>query len=241
MPQDMDNRGVSRQRQRNPRRKNTNPLLDARAIQVARGSLEELGDGEVGEHIGVSMLGPNVATHRFQAAVPGYHGWEWNAVLACAEGSRHVTVNEVALVPAHEALQAPDWVPYEERVRPGDLGPGDLMPPMPGDERLDKVEGRYRISRHGLEEARHRWHTGDYGPTSEFAEKAALHCRSCAFYLKVEGAIGENFGVCANEYSADGHLVHATYGCGAHSETPPTPSQGEEPPSAFDDELPVDY
>ena len=115
------------------------------------------------------------------------------------------------------------------------------MPPIPGDERLDKVEGRYRISRHGLEEARHRWHTGDYGPTSEFAEKAALHCRSCAFYLKVEGAIGENFGVCANEYSADGHLVHATYGCGAHSETPPTPSQGEEPPSAFDDELPVDY
>lgn len=237
----MDNGGVSRQRQRNPRRKNTSPLLDARAIEVARGALEELGDGEVGEHIGVSQLGRNVATHRFQAEVPGYRGWEWNAVLACAEGSRHVTVNEVALVPAQEALQAPDWVPYEERVRPGDLGPGDLMPPLPGDVRLVREGDRHVLSRHGLEEALHRWHTGDFGPTSEFAEKAALHCRSCAFFIRAEGVIGENFGVCANEYSADGHLVHATYGCGAHSETPTGIRNEEEPPRAFDDELPVDY
>ena len=91
----------------------------------------------VGKHIGVAGMGRNVATHRFEAEMPGYPGWEWQAVLACAEGSRYVTVNEVALVPGGEALQPPEWVPYEDRVRPGDLGPGDLMPPAVDDSRLD--------------------------------------------------------------------------------------------------------
>ena len=31
------------------------------------------------------------------------------------------------------------------------------------------------------------------------------------------------FGVCANELSADGHVVDAEYGCGAHSDTPALP------------------
>lgn len=245
MHQAMDNGGVSSQRQRSPRRKNdsrsTNPLLDARARDVAREALEELGDGEVGDHIGVTMMGPNVATHRFIADVPGYRGWEWNAVLACASGSRYVTVNEVALVPAREALQAPDWVPYEDRIRPGDLGPGDLMPPRPDDQRLQTDEsGRTRLSKRGLEEARQRWRTGEFGPNSEFAEKAPLNCHSCAFFLPAADPIGENFGVCANEFSADGQVVHATYGCGAHSETPPTAGGAEPRHRAFDDEQPIE-
>lgn len=240
MPQTMDNGDVSRQRQRNHRRNNNpNPLLDPRAVQVARSALEELGDGEVGEHIGVTLTGQNVATHRFSADVPGYRGWEWNAVLACAEGSRHVTVNEVALLPAQEALRAPDWIPYEDRIRPGDLGPGDLMPPRADDERLEQDGKRHRLSRRGLEDALDRWRTGEFGPTSEFAEKAQLNCRSCAFYLPAGGALGEDFGVCANEFSADGHLVHATYGCGAHSETP-GPADPQPSTRAFDDEYPIE-
>ena len=124
-----------------PRRRNdkkAGPLLGARAVNTAREALLELDHGEVGDHIGVVGLSANVATHRFKANVPGYSGWEWNAVVACATGSDHITVNEVALVPvpSGDALQAPDWVPYTERLRPGDLGPGDLMEPAPDDERL---------------------------------------------------------------------------------------------------------
>nr|WP_231587563.1 DUF3027 domain-containing protein [Corynebacterium comes] len=217
------------------------PLLDARAVDLARTALEELGDGPVGEHIGVQGLTRNVATHRFAADVPGYSGWEWNAVLACASGSRHVTVNELALVPAPtgEALRAPEWVPWADRIRPGDLGPGDIMPPEPGDERLAEAEdGHLVLSKKGLEDAKQRWRTGDYGPNSEFAEKAALNCRTCAFYLPSGEPLGRNFGVCANEFSADGHVVHATYGCGAHSDTPPD-NLLEDAPDAFDDEFPI--
>ena len=216
-----------------------NPLLGKRAVGIARTALEELGEGEIGEHVGVAAMGPNVATHRFAADLPGYPGWEWNAVLACASGSTYVTVNEVALVPAPngDALQAPEWIPYSDRVRPGDLGPGDLMPPAPDDERLvddpedpravdmSVVEGadltgrRNHLTVAGLREATDRWRTGQFGPTSEFAEKAQLRCRTCAFFVPVGAPIGPNFGVCANEFSADGVLVHATYGCGAHSQT----------------------
>lgn len=224
-------------------------MLGRRAVELAREALLELGDGEVGRHVGVAGLDRNVATHRFAAAVPGYPGWEWNAVVACASGSDHVTVNEMALVPAPtgDALRAPEWIPYSDRLRPGDLGPGDLMPPAPDDYRLTAEPGegvvkgvetrRHHLTRRGLDEAKQRWRTGDFGPGSEFAEKAALHCRTCAFYLPAAEPIGENFGVCANEYSADGVLVHATYGCGAHSETVVQESPAS--PDAFDDERPV--
>ncbi|AJK68254.1 DUF3027 domain-containing protein [Corynebacterium marinum] len=232
---------VSASQRRRKSAQQRSPLLDASAVDLARTALEELGEGPVGEHIGVQGLTKNVATHRFAAEVPGYSGWEWNAVLACASGSSHVTVNELALVPAPtgEALRAPEWVPWADRIRPGDLGPGDLMPPEPGDERLAESEdGRLVLSAKGLEDAKQRWRTGDYGPTSEFAEKAALSCRTCAFFVPAGEPLGENFGACVNVFSADGHIVHAAYGCGAHSETPPDMLL-EEAPDAFDDEYPI--
>lgn len=201
-------------------------------METAREALAEIADGtEVGEHVGVTGLGPNVATHRFAADVPGYSGWEWNAVLACATGSEDVTVNEVALVPATGALEAPDWVPYSERLRPGDLGPGDIMELAPNDARVTEDsfsrhaitfpgrETKRYLTEQGLSDAERRWRTGDYGPNSEFAELATLHCRTCAFYLPMGEPVGDNFGVCTNEYSADGHIVAASYGCGAHSDT----------------------
>ncbi|AKK10646.1 putative DUF3027 family protein [Corynebacterium uterequi] len=229
-------------------------MLSARAVDVAREALEDLGEGGVGEHIAVAAIGRNVATHRFVAEVPGYPGWEWNAVVACASGSSRVTINELALLPAPDgaALKAPQWVPYSQRLRPGDLGPGDLMPPAPDDPRLtDAADAEEAVvvdapaprttflTRSGLRDAAQRWRTGDYGPTSEFAEKAALSCRSCAFYLPAGQPLGNQFGVCANEYAADGHLVHAAYGCGAHSETVVAEEGAKPTGTAFDDERPI--
>lgn len=222
-------------------------------METAHAALEELGHGEVGEHIGVSGVTANVVTHRFEAHVPGYPGWEWNAVLACATGADHITVNEVALVPAPagDALQAPDWVPYAERLRPGDLGPGDLMEPAPDDDRLtadsfapDAVvfPGRQTnqyLTTAGLKGAKDRWRRGDYGPNSEFAAQAALQCRTCAFYIPAAEPLGKNFGICANEYSADGHVVSAVYGCGAHSETKVESDELSAGGELYDDEKPL--
>ncbi|WJY97055.1 DUF3027 domain-containing protein [Corynebacterium fournieri] len=222
---------MSRSNNRSRKQRTHSPLLSADAVATARDALAEIADGEVGDHIGVTGLGRNVATHRFEADVPGYTGWEWNAVVACADGANWVTVNEVALVPSQGALEAPDWVPYSERLRPGDLGPGDIMELAPDDDRVtddsfsrDAVtftgrETKRYLTTAGLEDAKKRWRTGEYGPNSEFAEKATLSCRSCAFYIPLGEPVGENFGVCANEYSADGHVVASSFGCGAHSDT----------------------
>ena len=46
-----------------------------------------------------------------------------------------VTVDEVVLLPGDDAVLAPEWVPYRERIRPGDLGPGDLLPTEEDDDR----------------------------------------------------------------------------------------------------------
>ncbi|EEI17609.1 DUF3027 domain-containing protein [Corynebacterium lipophiloflavum] len=241
---------MSQSRNRAHRRANS-PLLGEAAVAAARQALEEIAEGGIGSHIGVAAVSPNVATHRFEADVPGYPGWEWNADVACATGASRVTINEVALVPASDALQAPEWVPYSDRLRPGDLGPGDVMEAAPDDHRLtddsfDKNavtfvgrETANYLTVKGLEEAKQRWRTGDFGPTSEFAEQAAMACRTCAFYIPMAPPVGENFGVCANEYAADGRLVASSYGCGAHSQTKVAAPELLDSADVYDDERPV--
>lgn len=240
----LDNRGVPNRR--NTKNSQSGPLLSAKALSVARHALEELGEGGVGAHIGVRNVSETSATHRFVADVPGYNGWEWNVVVACASGSCWVTVSELALVPGQEALQAPDWVPYHQRVQPGDLGPNDFMPPRPDDPRLteDPEQAAYdfgtpkKLTKTGIQTASARWKGGAFGPSSEYAKKAVHNCGGCAFYFPLAEPVGNDFGVCVNEYSADGRVVHTTYGCGAHTDTPPAEPLGVAENSPFDDEKP---
>ena len=187
--------------------------------------------------------------------MPGYPGWEWNVVLACARGSHWITVSELALVPGGTALKAPEWVPYQQRIQPGDLGPGDIMPAPIDDSRLttdpdeaaiiqqhkaSTSSNRPRmLSKTGLSQALQRWKAGEHGPQSPYARQAAFTCVTCAFYLPLATTI--DVGVCANEYSADGTIVAATYGCGAHSETPqPEPLGTTAEPFDDDQTIPID-
>ena len=63
------------------------------------------------------------ATHRFAATFPGYRGWQWAVVVAADPEADHATVSELALLPGPDALVAPEWMPWDQRIRPGDLGP----------------------------------------------------------------------------------------------------------------------
>ena len=114
-------------------------------------------------------------------------------------------------MPGQQALQAPEWVPYTDRVRPGDLGPGDLMPPALDDDRL--ADGK--LSATGLERAKNSGAPEPLALIRIWLRRLRCSVKRALFYLELM----PNFGVCANEYSADGRVVHATYGCGAHSET----------------------
>ncbi|MDT4996381.1 MAG: hypothetical protein QOD45_449 [Pseudonocardiales bacterium] len=214
----------------------TDALLLA-AVPAAREAAEAVGGDTVADHLGATAEGQHVVTHAFSATLPGYTGWFWAVTLARAPRARHATVDEVMLLPGQGALLAPAWVPWSERVRPGDLAPGDLVPPAEDDPRIvpayllsddPAVEevatelglGRARVmSRDGRAASAQRWHDGDTGPGSPMARQAPATCGTCAFLLPLAGSLRAGFGVCGNEVTAtDGRVVSVAYGCGAHSE-----------------------
>ena len=109
----------------------------AQAVDLARAAAEEMaGPVGVGEHFAVTADGDRVVTHLFRSLDPAYYGWSWAITVARASRSKHVTVSESLLLPGPDSILAPDWVPWRERLRPGDLGPGDLLPAAPDDARL---------------------------------------------------------------------------------------------------------
>jgi hypothetical protein len=224
------------------------------AVDAARTAIREFsGDDVVGEYLGAGFDDPSAVTHRFLATLPGYQGWQWAVVVAAHPGADHATISEVVLVPGPTALLAPQWVPWQERVQPGDLGPGDLLATpvddprvvpgytSSGDDELDEVAGdiglgkRQVLSQWGRIEAAERWHDGEYGPGSAMARATRKVCRDCAYYLSLTGSLGTLFGVCANEMSADGHVVSEEYGCGAHSDTPQAATIGSPMFDPYDD------
>ncbi|HAN71497.1 MAG TPA: DUF3027 domain-containing protein [Actinobacteria bacterium] len=234
------------------------------AVDVARAAaLEEAGEPAVGEHLDVVMEAERLATHLFACTNPAYVGWQWAVTVARVPRLKGVTVSEVVLLPGPDALVAPAWVPWSERVRPGDLSPGDVLPTSADDLRLvpgltgsDDLEslassaplspgqwevglGRLRVlSPIGRDDAADRWVEGDYGPDSAMAKHASLDCSSCGFMLPMSGPMGQLFAVCANEMSpADGHVVALTYGCGAHSEVMPALAEEPAPGGVAPDDL----
>jgi hypothetical protein len=229
--------------------------LDAAAAQARAAAVETAGDPAlVGEHLGADpervapatgdvdadALG-EVWTHTFASRLPGYVGWHWAVTVARIPGEDTVTVDEVVLLPGDEALLAPAWVPWHERLRPGDLSVGDVLPSTEDDSRLaptytvddDSAEdpegsvvafelglGRERVlSAEGRGEAVSRWAAGDFGPASPMARHAPATCATCGFFLPLAGSLRQSIGACANAYApADGRVVTADYGCGAHSQ-----------------------
>jgi hypothetical protein len=226
----------------------------AAAVDVARVAAKEVGGEYVGEPLGFHAEGDRLVTHRFAASQPGYRGWHWSVTVARAPRSKQVTISEIALLPGAEAILAPEWLPWSERLRPGDLGVGDLLPTAPDDDRLapgyllpedDELPefdlepglGRLRVmSRLGREEAAQRWYESETGPAAPLAKAAPASCGSCGFFLPLAGSLGALFGACGNLFAPDdGRVVSADHGCGAHSEALVEPLPAVTPPIVLDD------
>jgi DUF3027 family protein len=111
----------------------------ADAVDLARQSLmAEAGVSQdaIGDYLGAEAAADRVVTHLFACADRAYTGWRWAVTVTRAPRSKIVTVDESVLLPGPDALLAPTWVPWHERLRPGDVGIGDLLPASPDDERL---------------------------------------------------------------------------------------------------------
>lgn len=236
-------------------------LTSPAAIELARHALEEVTDPiTVGEYVAAAPDAERLVTHLFDCTLSGYRGWRWAVTLSRVPRGRTATVCEVELLPGEEALLAPAWVPWAERLEPGDITRSDRLPRKETDERLepgweatgedadavalDELDlGRPRVlSAQGVASAAERWYGGDHGPEAEGVRKAHATCSTCGFFVPMAGALRAIFGVCANEWAADdGSVVSLDHGCGAHSETD-LPDQGPEwpiNPSRVDDHLMV--
>jgi hypothetical protein len=226
----------------------------AEAVELARSAVTE---EEPGAHLDAVAEGERLVTHLFECQLPGYRGWRWAVTVTRIPRSRHVTICEAVLLPGPDALVAPAWIPWHERLQPGDLGVGDVMVTTEDDERLvpgytlsddPAVEevawelglGRARVmSKEGRQETAQRWYDGESGPDAPIATAAPpqARCGTCGFYLPLAGTLRQAFGACGNFYAPDdGRVVSADHGCGAHSEVLGSPSTDvEELPTVYDD------
>jgi hypothetical protein len=110
----------------------------AEAVDLAFAAAEDVaGLGRVGEHLGVIADSERTVTHYFTARERGYVGWRWAVTVTRAARSKQVTVDETVLLPGEGAILAPRWLPWSERIQPGDVGVGDLLPTAADDPRLE--------------------------------------------------------------------------------------------------------
>ncbi len=212
--------------------------LAADTVELARSAavLDAGSPALVGAQLSADLEDDVAVAVRFAMTDAAYAGWAWCVTVAVVDPEQP-TISEVVLLPGPDALLPPRWLPWNERIRPGDLGPGDLLPVPADDPRVvpayvqsddpavDEVAhelgiGRSRVmSRPGRLDTAERWFEGDFGPTSDMAKAAPGTCVMCAFFLPLAGSLAVRFGVCGNGMSpADGHVVDVEYGCGAHSE-----------------------
>ncbi len=239
------------------------PICAAAVDDALQAALSDHGPEAVGPHLGLTPEDERVVTHRFACTLPGYPGWEWYVTVTRAKRSRSITIDEVTLAVGPEAVVPEPWVPWSERLRPGDLTPGTVVPTAPDEGRLapgwsgdDDLAGeldpgplhpvnwepglqRKRVpSPFGRESAASRWYSGEHGPRSPLAKAAPGNCVSCGWMLTIGGPLGQMFGVCTNMLSpSDGRVVAFDHGCGGHSEESPVAIRAERAASYVDDHI----
>ncbi|XTR51600.1 DUF3027 domain-containing protein [Pseudarthrobacter sp. So.54] len=128
----------------------------ADAVDAARTALEGIAPaGQIGRHLAAKSEGDRLVTHLFESKLAGYGGWQWYAVLTRNSRSKVVTVDELGLLPSEDSVLAPEWIPWAERVRPGDEQ-GDDIPEAAGAVPLADVIEPEPAMRRGLRKRRRR-------------------------------------------------------------------------------------
>ena len=214
-----------------------------KAVDLARAAAVEVADGAewVGDHLTASTDSDRLVTHLFACALPGYRGWVWSVTLSRAPRGKEAAVCEAHLVAADDALLSPPWVPWAERVQPGDIKPGMAVPRFDPDPRLqpgytvtdsDAADalaiwelglGRERVlGPVGRDEAAERWTARTQDVGSESRDGSSPTEAVGEFVIPLSGSMRLHFGVCANKWCPfDGTVVPVDHACDGQQQAAP--------------------
>jgi hypothetical protein len=87
------------------------------SVDLARAALLEVTPADtVGDPVGHVAEDDHVLSLFFDSKLRGYPGWHWTVTLSRVGDAETVTVLETELMPGEDALLAPEWVPWSERL-----------------------------------------------------------------------------------------------------------------------------
>lgn len=87
------------------------------AVDLARAALLEITPADtIGEPVGHIVEGEHVISLLFDCTMTGYPGWHWTVSLSRVDDESEPSVLETELMPGGEALLAPEWVPWSDRL-----------------------------------------------------------------------------------------------------------------------------
>jgi hypothetical protein len=86
-------------------------------LELAQSALAEFSDGSYGQMISQTELEKSVIEFRFDCTKRGYKSWHWVVTLTQPDKRKPATVSEVTLMAGPDALLAPEWIPWAERLK----------------------------------------------------------------------------------------------------------------------------
>jgi hypothetical protein len=85
--------------------------------QLAREALTEAGCEGVGAQLADQEPSKGVFELSYACELRGYSGWHWNVTVTQPDARKPAAVSEINLLAGPDAMLAPPWVPWDERLK----------------------------------------------------------------------------------------------------------------------------
>ena len=90
--------------------------MKANNKDLALQALIEVAEGSVGDFVDEKEIEKGAVDLRFSCTMRGYDGWNWVVTLTQPDKRKEAMVAEINLMAGENALLAPEWVPWAERL-----------------------------------------------------------------------------------------------------------------------------
>lgn len=84
--------------------------------ELATQALAELPAGSYGDFVDEKEIEKGAIDVRFKCLMRGYEGWHWVITLTQVDKRKPAMIAETNLMAGEDAVLAPDWVPWAERL-----------------------------------------------------------------------------------------------------------------------------